>query len=69
MESTLPNAALVAANRPKTTTIVYWTVTALFCLQMSFTGPTAARLRSASNGAHSDSCAGSVSACHTIAGA
>src|SRR5262249_51471766 len=34
----------------------------------SFTGPTAARFRSASNGAHSDRCAGSVSACHTIAG-
>jgi hypothetical protein len=33
-----------------------------------FTGPTAARFRSASNGAHSDRCVGSVSACHTIAG-
>ncbi len=34
----------------------------------SLAGPTAARFRSASNGAHSDRCAGSVSACHTIAG-
>jgi hypothetical protein len=34
----------------------------------SFTGPTAARFRSASNGAHSERCAGSVSACHTVAG-
>ena len=34
----------------------------------SFTGPAVARFRSASNGAHCDSCAGSVSASHTIAG-
>src|SRR5215467_8976480 len=34
----------------------------------SFTGPTAARFRSASNGAHWDRCAGSVSACQTTAG-
>ena len=34
----------------------------------SFTGPTAAGFGSASNGAHSDRCAGSVSAGHTIAG-
>jgi DoxX-like family len=38
MESTLPKTALVAASTtPKAKTIVYWTVTALFCLQMSFT--------------------------------
>src|SRR5215831_12695589 len=34
----------------------------------SFTGPTSPRLRSASNGAHSRSCAGSVNACQTFAG-
>ena len=38
MESTLQKAALVAAETtPKAKTIVYWIVTALFCLQMSFT--------------------------------
>jgi len=38
MESTLQKPALVAARTtPKTKTIVYWIVTALFCLQMSFT--------------------------------
>jgi DoxX-like family len=38
MESTLQKTALAAAfTTPKTKTIVYWTVTALFCLQMSFT--------------------------------
>jgi hypothetical protein len=38
MESTLHNPALVAAKTtPKATTIVYWIVTALFCLEMSFT--------------------------------
>ena len=38
MESTLQNPALVATRTtPRVTTIVYWTVTALFCLQMSFT--------------------------------
>ena len=35
MELTLQRPALVAA--PKAQTIVYWAVTALFCLQMSFT--------------------------------
>ncbi|MGC4086386.1 MAG: DoxX family protein [Polyangiaceae bacterium] len=34
MESTLQKPALMGA---KTTTIAYWTVTALFCLQMGFT--------------------------------
>src|SRR5918996_5281715 len=38
MESTMQNPAIVAARiSPKTKTIVYWIVTALFCLQMSFT--------------------------------
>jgi hypothetical protein len=38
MESTLQRPALVAASStPKAKTVVYWTVTALFCLQMSFT--------------------------------
>ncbi len=38
MESTLYNPALVAGKTaPKSTTIVYWIVTALFCLEMSFT--------------------------------
>jgi hypothetical protein len=38
MESTLQMPALAAANAtPKARTIVYWLVTTLFCLQMSFT--------------------------------
>src|SRR5215470_10381640 len=38
MEATLQNPALVAANTaPKAKTIVYWLVTALFCLEMGFT--------------------------------
>jgi hypothetical protein len=38
MESTLQKPALSAAEAtPKATTIAYWVVTALFCLQMSFT--------------------------------
>jgi hypothetical protein len=38
MESTLQKPALVAAKTtPKATAIVYWLVTALFCLEMSFT--------------------------------
>jgi hypothetical protein len=41
MESTLQNPALVAA---KATSIVYWMVTALFCLQMSFTAYAQLRL-------------------------
>lgn len=36
MESTLQKPAVVA-TAPKATTIAYWTVTALFCLQMGFT--------------------------------
>lgn len=38
MESTLQNPAFVASRTfPRATTIAYWTVTALFCLEMSFT--------------------------------
>ena len=38
MESTLQKPTLAAGKTtPKTKTIVYWIVTALFCLQMSFT--------------------------------
>src|SRR5690242_11117818 len=45
MESTLQKPALVAATTiPKTTTILYWIITALFCLQMSFTAYAQLRL-------------------------
>ena len=45
MESTLQKTALVSAfTTPKTKTIVYWIVTALFCLQMSFTAYAQLRL-------------------------
>ena len=45
MESTLQKPALVAAeSTPKAKTIVYWVVTALFCLQMSFTAYAQLRL-------------------------
>jgi hypothetical protein len=45
MESTLQRPALVAARlTPKATTIAYWTVTALFCLQMSFSAYAQLRL-------------------------
>ena len=45
MESTLQNSALVAVRTtPKTKTIVYWIVTAPFCLQMSFTAYAQLRL-------------------------
>src|ERR1700752_2239252 len=45
MESTLQKPAFVAVNTmPKAQTIVYWTVTALFCLQMSFTAYAQLRL-------------------------
>src|SRR6266567_5920195 len=38
IQMTLQKPALVAAKTtPKATTIVYWIVTALFCLEMSFT--------------------------------
>ena len=45
MESTLQRPAFVAAETtPKAWTIAYWTVTALFCLQMSFTAYAQLRL-------------------------
>src|SRR5215468_3639666 len=45
MESTLQNPLLVAAETtPKATIILYWIVTALFCLQMSFTAYAELRL-------------------------
>jgi hypothetical protein len=45
MKATLQKPALVAASTtPKAWTIVYWIVTALFCLQMSFTAYAQLRL-------------------------
>ena len=45
METTLRRPALVAAETtPKAKTIVYWLVTVLFCLQMSFTAYAQLRL-------------------------
>src|SRR5512146_1288375 len=45
MESTLQNPALAAARTaPKAETVVYWIVTALFSLQMSFTAYAQLRL-------------------------
>ncbi|HEX3532508.1 MAG TPA: DoxX family protein [Thermoanaerobaculia bacterium] len=45
MESTLQNPALAAARpKPKATTVIYWIVTALFCLQMGFTAYAQLRL-------------------------
>src|SRR5213595_2353482 len=45
MESSLQNPALVAAKTtPKSRTIVYWIVTALFCLQIGFTAYAQLRL-------------------------
>ena len=45
MEQTLQRPARVAAQTPtKTKTITYWIVTALFCLQMSFTAYAQLRL-------------------------
>jgi hypothetical protein len=45
MESTLQRQALLAARTtPKAIAIVYWLVTALFCLQMSFTAYAQLRL-------------------------
>ena len=38
MESTIPNHALVPArSAPRAVTIAFWAITALFCLEMSFT--------------------------------
>jgi len=45
VESTLEKPALVAVETsPKAKTIIYWSVTALFCLQMSFTAYAQLRL-------------------------
>lgn len=44
MESTLAKPALFAAKAPKATTVMYWVVTALFCMQMSFTAYAQLRL-------------------------
>ncbi len=45
MESTLQKPALVTAGAaPKARTLIYWIVTALFCLQMSFTAYAQLRL-------------------------
>ena len=56
MDTTLQKPTLVADTlTPKALTVAFWV-------------PTAPRLRSASNGAHSRSCAGSVSDCQTFAG-
>ena len=38
MESTLHNPAVISGKtNPRAVTVAYWTVTALFCLEMSFT--------------------------------
>ncbi len=44
MESTLQNPALAAGTKSKATTLIYWIVTALFCLQMGFTAYAQLRL-------------------------
>ena len=45
MESTLQKPALVAGKTtPKPKTIIYWIITAIFCLQMSFTAYAQLRL-------------------------
>jgi len=45
MESTLQNPAVAAAKATsKATIVIYWIVTALFCLQMSFTAYAQLRL-------------------------
>ena len=44
MESTPQKPAFVAKTTPKAKAIVYWIVTALFCLQMSFTAYAQLRL-------------------------
>jgi len=47
METTMQKPAFAGAKTiavPKVTTIVYWMVTALFCLQMSFTAYAQLRL-------------------------
>ena len=44
MESTLQKPALAMKSAPKTSLVVYWVVTALFCLQMGFTAYAELRL-------------------------
>jgi hypothetical protein len=44
MESTLQKPALIAKVTPKAKTVIYWIVTALLCLQMSFTAYAQLRL-------------------------
>jgi hypothetical protein len=44
MESTLQKPAVAVAKTAKARVILYWTVTALFCLQMSFTAYAQLRL-------------------------
>src|SRR3954468_16143193 len=45
MESTLQNPAAIGPKlAPRTVTMVYWTVTAFFCLQMAFTAYAPLRL-------------------------
>ena len=45
MESTLQKSAFMAAvTTPKAKTVVYWIITGLFCLQMSFTAYAQLRL-------------------------
>jgi hypothetical protein len=45
MESTLQRPALIAVQtKPKATTVAYWIITALFCLQMGFTAYAQLRL-------------------------
>jgi len=44
MELTMQKPAHIAATAPKAMTIFYWTVTALFCLQMAFTAYAQLRL-------------------------
>jgi hypothetical protein len=44
MQSTLQTPALAAAKTSNAVTIVYWIVTVLFCVQMSFTAYAQLRL-------------------------
>jgi hypothetical protein len=44
MQTTLQQPALASSSAPKGTTIAYWIVTAIFCLQMSFTAYAQLRL-------------------------
>jgi hypothetical protein len=44
METTLPRPAIVAAKSARATTVFYWIITALFCLQIGFTAYAQLRL-------------------------